>query len=152
MTQALILDGDTLDDAPYIVGTEDNRVIMGLGDKIYAKGATKDSDTRNWSIFRKGKALLDPDTEETLGHETEYVGDARTVQADDVMTLEITRSVQEARRDDRLMPSTANSDVTVCAACTGEIDQRQHHFGLWSAYRSDKISNRGYQQGQQGRS
>ncbi|BCB25121.1 hypothetical protein SKTS_00070 [Sulfurimicrobium lacus] len=108
LTQALILDGDTLDDAPYIVGTEDERNIIGPGDKIYANGAAKDSETRNWGIFRKGKALIDPDTEETLGYESEYIGESRTVQSDDVMTLEITRAVQEARRDDRLMPSTPN--------------------------------------------
>lgn len=108
MTRALILDDDTLDNAPYIVGTEDDRSIMGPGDRIYASGAAKDSDTRNWGIFRKGKALLDPDTKEILGHDTEYIGEARTVQADDVITLEITRSVQEVRRDDRLIPSTAS--------------------------------------------
>jgi hypothetical protein len=108
LTQALILDGDALDSAPYIVGAEDDRVIMGKGDRIYAKGTTRDSGAKDWSIFRKGKALLDPDTKETLGNEAEYVGEARTVQSDDVMTLEITRSVQEARRDDRLMPSASN--------------------------------------------
>jgi len=109
MTQALIFDEDALDDAPYIVGAEDNRGIMGQGDRIYAKGTANNSETRDWSIFRKGKALLDPGTEKTLGHEMEYVGDARTVQADDIMTLEITSSVQEARRDDRLKPSEHNS-------------------------------------------
>jgi len=109
MTQALILDDDALDDAPHIVGAEEDRVIMGQGDKIYAKGHTRNSEIRDWSIFRKGKALLDPGTEKTLGTEMEYIGEARTVQNDDVMTLEITRSVQEARRDDRLKPSEHNS-------------------------------------------
>lgn len=111
MTHALILDEDALDDAPYIVGAEDNRGIMGQGDRIYAKGSTRNNETKDWSIFRKGKALLDPGTEKTLGNEMEYVGEARTVQADEVMTLEITRSVQEARRDDRLMPSATNRSL-----------------------------------------
>jgi len=110
MTQALILDEDGLDDAPYIVGAEEDRGIMGQGDRIYANGAAKGGDTKDWSIFRKGKALLDPDTKETLGNEAEYVGEARTVQSDDVMTLEITRSIQEVRRDDRLMPSASNGN------------------------------------------
>jgi len=109
MTQALVLDEDALNDAPYIVGAEEDRVIMGQGDKIYAKGATKSGDTRNWSIFRKGKALLNPGTEEVLGNEAEYIGEARTLRSDDVMTLEITRSVQEARLDDRLKPSAHHS-------------------------------------------
>lgn len=113
MTQALILDEDALDDAPYVVGAEEDRVIMGQGDRIYASGAARDSKTIDWSIFRKGKALLDPDTKETLGNEAEFVGEATTIKSDDVMTLEITRSVLEVRHDDRLMPRASNRPLQV---------------------------------------
>lgn len=107
LTQALIVEEDQLDHSPYVVGTEEDRVIMGRGDKIYAAGA-RDENIRDWSIYRKGKTLFDPDTKEPLGNETEHIGDARLVQNDEVMTLEITNSVMEIRREDRLVPSSTN--------------------------------------------
>ncbi len=100
-----IVEDDALDHSPYIVGPEENRYIMGLGDKIYVAGA-KDSAVKDWSIFRPGKTLLDPDSQEELGLEAEYLGEAKTLVADEIMTVQITRSVQEIRRDDRLVPTS----------------------------------------------
>lgn len=105
LTQALIVEEDELDHSPYVVGTEDDRVIMGRGDRIFAAGE-RDENIRDWSIYRKGKALFDPDTQEPLGFETEHIGDARLAQGGDVMTLEVTNSVREIRREDRLVPSS----------------------------------------------
>jgi hypothetical protein len=107
LDHSLIVEDDELDHSPYVVGTEDDRVIMGRGDKIYAAGA-RDEKIRDWSIYRKGKALFDPDTRDPLGNEAEHIGEARLVQSDEVMTLEITKSVKEVRREDRLVPSKNN--------------------------------------------
>lgn len=112
LTKPLIIEEDGLDHTPYIVGTDESRVIMGRGDRVYAANA-KDSNIKDWSIFRKGKMLTDPDNEQPLGYEAEYVGEARTLDhhADNLMSLEITRSVHEIRRDDRLLPSISNSEI-----------------------------------------
>lgn len=112
LTKPLIVEEDDLDNAPYIVGTDESRVIMGLGDQVYAANA-KDRSVKDWSIFRKGKMLHDPDTNESMGYEAEYVGEARTLNSrpDDLMTLRITRSVQETRRDDRLVPGISNGEL-----------------------------------------
>lgn len=99
-----IIDEDALDHSPYIVAPQEERYIMGLGDTIYVSGA-KDSTVKDWSIYRPGKTLVDPDTKEVLGREAEYIGEAKTTVADEVMTASITRSVQEVRRDDRLEPA-----------------------------------------------
>lgn len=101
-----IVEEDALDHAPYVVGLEENRYIMGLGDKVYVAGAGDSQTVTDWSIFRPGKTLTDPDTKQVLGRETEYLGDAKTLVADDVMTVQITRSVQEIHRDDRLVPAS----------------------------------------------
>ncbi len=112
LTKPLIIEEGDLDNAPYIVGTDESRVIMGLGDRVYAANA-KDSKIKDWSIFRQGKMLRDPDTKEPMGYEAEYVGEARSLNgsADDLMELEITRSVQEIRRDDRLVSSINNGEL-----------------------------------------
>lgn len=101
-----IVDEDGLDHAPYVVGLEEDRYIMGLGDKIYVAGATDGKNVSDWSIFRPGKTLIDPDTKKELGREAEYLGDAKTLVSDDIMTVQITRSVREIHRDDRLVPAT----------------------------------------------
>ncbi|PWB51076.1 MAG: peptidoglycan-binding LysM-like protein [Nitrosomonadales bacterium] len=112
LTKPLIIEEGDLDNAPYIVGTDESRVIMGRGDQVYAANA-KDRSIKDWSIFRQGKLLRDPDTQQSMGYEAEYVGEARTLdsRADDLLTLEITRSVQEIRRDDRLVASVNNDGL-----------------------------------------
>lgn len=112
LTKPLIIEEGDLDNAPYIVGTDESRVIMGRGDRVYAANA-KDRNVKDWSIFRLGKQLHDPDTKDSMGYEAEYVGEARTLdgRSDDLMTLEITRSDHEIRRDDRLLPSIADGDI-----------------------------------------
>jgi len=112
LTKPLIIEEGDLDNAPYIVGTDESRVIMGRGDRVYAANA-KDSKIKDWSIFRQGKKLHDPDTKQPMGYEAEYVGEARSqnVSEDDLMELVITRSVQEIRRNDRLVSSIGSSEL-----------------------------------------
>lgn len=112
LTKPLIIEEGDLDNVPYIVGTDEDRVIMGLGDRVYAANA-KDRDIKDWSIFRQGKLLHDPDSKQPMGYEGEYVGEARALSnsKNNLMELEVTRSVQEIRRDDRLVPSINNGEL-----------------------------------------
>lgn len=91
----------------YIVGSDDSRLVMGLGDKVYADNVKPDSDNRLWNIYRPGKMLQDPETLEILGNEAEYVGDAKTVAFSHPLTVEITRSVMEVRRNDNIVPANS---------------------------------------------
>ena len=40
-----------------------------------------------WQIYRPGRALIDPDTRETLGFEAIYLGDARLTRRGDPSTV-----------------------------------------------------------------
>jgi hypothetical protein len=112
LTKPLIIEEGDLDNVPYIVGTDESRSVMGRGDRVYAANA-KDSKIKDWSIFRQGKLLHDPDTKEPIGYEAEYVGEARSLNGNtnDLMELEITQSVKEIRRDDRLVSTINNGDL-----------------------------------------
>lgn len=105
LSQPLVVEENALDGSPFVVGPDDERVIMGMGDKAYVTGAG-DSKNLQWKIFRPGKALIDPDTGEKLGHEAEYVGDAKTIRDGDPQTIEITKSAKEVVAKDRLVPAT----------------------------------------------
>lgn len=59
LTQPLVIDKDSLESAPIVLGTSDNRVLLSKGDQIYAKNMPTDQGS-SWQIFRPGKALIDP--------------------------------------------------------------------------------------------
>ena len=74
LNEAIIFQGNELDAAPRIVGTQEGRVILGRGDTAYVRGDL--ASARDYRIFREAKALRDPSTKEVLGYEGAYVGAA----------------------------------------------------------------------------
>lgn len=106
LSKPLVVGQDELDSAARIVATEENRVAVGAGNIAYAQGIAKDKG-EIWEIFRRGDALVDPDTRETLGYEAIYLGEARVRDyGGDVATIEIIKSTQEIYQDDRLLPAS----------------------------------------------
>jgi len=59
LSQPLVIDKGSLESAPIVLGTSDNRVLLSKGDQIYAKDMPTDQGS-SWQIFRPGKALIDP--------------------------------------------------------------------------------------------
>jgi hypothetical protein len=92
---------DALDGAPFILGTNSERVVLGTGDETYATGG-KPGVTR-WNVLRPGKELRDPATGEVLGYEVEYLGDARTLVEGAPQKIRITQSAQEILPKDKLV-------------------------------------------------
>jgi hypothetical protein len=60
----------------------------------------------NWQLFRRGDPLIDPDTNETLGYEAVYLGEARVVKFAEESTIQITKSAQEIYTGDRLLATS----------------------------------------------
>jgi hypothetical protein len=103
LSRPLVIEPDGLDNAPTIIATEDNRVIIEAGNQAYVRGMG-DSKEENWFIYRRGKALIDPDTNVTLGYEAIYLGTARITRAGDPATVRLTTVTQEVGRGDKLLP------------------------------------------------
>ena len=108
LTQPLIIEAGSLDGAPTILATEDSRVVVGPGDVAYADRVGS-GDGVNWQVYRPGDTIRDPDTNEVLGIEALYLGDARVRRFGNPTTLEITKARQEIARGDRLSPSRETS-------------------------------------------
>jgi hypothetical protein len=104
LSKPLIVGEDDLTSAPRIVATEEDRVVLGAGNVAYAEGITEQAGGV-WQIFRRGDALVDPETGETLGYAAIYLGEARVRKYGPVSTLDITRSTQEIYQGDRLLPA-----------------------------------------------
>jgi hypothetical protein len=102
LSQPLVIEEGTLKDAPTLLGAREGRVILGEGDIAFVKGLTADKGDK-WQLYRPGKTFVDPDTQEVLGIEAIYLGNAEATNFGDVSTIAITRSVQEIYKGDRLV-------------------------------------------------
>lgn len=124
LSQPLLLGKDGFVDAPTLVSTYEQRVILGKGDIAYVKGLPEDKGPQ-WQVYRPGKTLVDPDSKEVLGQEAIYLGDVNVEKRADVSTVRITRSVQEIRQGDRLyQASDASLGNYVPHAPAGQIAAR----------------------------
>jgi len=104
LSQPLIVEEDALDDGPKLIGGREGRVLFSTGDTAFAKGLSKDQG-KNWQIYRAGKKLIDPDSDEVLGIEAIYLGEAEAKKFANVSTMLITNTVQEVRQGDHLVAS-----------------------------------------------
>ena len=85
-----VVSEETLDTAPYILSSVDERLAFGAGDHVYVRGFDENPQEQ-YTVFRKGEALYDPESEELLGFEAIVVGDGEIIRVDDPATLNLTQ-------------------------------------------------------------
>ena len=103
LTRPQVLDEDTLSKAPYIVAGSEERLISGAGDSVYARGLTPDQG-KHFSVFLQGRVYEDPETQEILGYEAIYKGNALVSAAGDPATVALRETNREVLVGDRLLP------------------------------------------------
>jgi len=101
LTRPLVVDEQELIAAPTLVAGPESRVVLSAGDTAFAKGVVS-GDRADWSVFRPGRNLTDPDTKELLGREAVYLGDAQISDFGEVSTVLLTKAVKEIAPGDRL--------------------------------------------------
>ena len=97
--------------APRFVATQEDRVFIGIGDTGFVSGIT-DTNILNWHIYRPGKPLKDPDTQEIIGYEAFFLGSAKLVQPGEPAVLRITEAKEEIGRGDRLVPAPPSNLIS----------------------------------------
>ena len=105
LTRPRVVSESDLDNAAYIVGSQDNHLAFGSGFRVYVRNLGEPS-TAKFSVFRKGGVYRDPDTNAVLGYEAEHVADALVEKFGDPATVQVVRSSKEVIKGDRLLAQT----------------------------------------------
>ena len=110
LTRPYVLEQGELDTAPYVVHFLDDHIVGGAGISLYARSIEQQQPSR-YAVVRPGKPYQDPDTQEILGYEAIYVGDADLQTTGDPAKLLITSSEIEALIGDRLIQATQDEPL-----------------------------------------
>jgi len=105
LTSPKVVNKDELANAPYIVDFSGEHIIAAEGDKIYVRSILK-PEFLAYTTYRPGETYTDPENNEILGYEAEYIADDVILELGDPATLRIINTEKEVRRGDRLMPTS----------------------------------------------
>nr|WP_186329768.1 LysM domain-containing protein [Variovorax boronicumulans] len=159
LTESLVVEENTLQNAPRIVSTREQRVMLAKGDRAYARGsvefplASVPGTQPAFRVVRNAVPLKDPVSGEVLGYEAYYLGKALLLQGEGTReitdqdgkttvevvpaSMDILVSKEDIRVGDRLLPEPPPALTRyVPHAPSGPIDGR-----VVSIYGSSGIAN-----------
>ncbi|MGB1310642.1 MAG: LysM peptidoglycan-binding domain-containing protein [Leucothrix sp.] len=97
-----VLDEDTIKNAPYIVDGQDFNLLLEPGRNIYVKNY-KGQTLERYAVFSVGKAMVDPDSGDVLGHEVNYGSQTQIEKTGTVATARLLNMKREVKVGDRLL-------------------------------------------------
>ncbi|MCK4706233.1 MAG: LysM peptidoglycan-binding domain-containing protein, partial [Gammaproteobacteria bacterium] len=103
LTKPRVVTKKQLEDAPRIIGSQDNHLILGEGTRVYIRGEI-DKERVRFSVFHPGEVLRDPESNEILGYEAKYAGNVHITNYGDPASGDLTYSEREILIGDRLLP------------------------------------------------
>jgi hypothetical protein len=108
----LVLDHDSLKNAPFIVAFMTEHMLGGQGDEVYVKDlcpphALPPGDTLSYGIYRRSGVYRDVNKNKGkfLGYKAVLVGYGELVKGGDPATLLLTDIIQGVKLKDRVMPN-----------------------------------------------
>ncbi|MEX0607238.1 MAG: LysM domain-containing protein, partial [Halofilum sp. (in: g-proteobacteria)] len=96
---------EEIEEAPYILGNYEGRLISASGNEVFAKGFPDGrADAAQYDVVRAGESLRDPETDEVLAYELIHAGKAHVRDAGPPARLQLAETRREILSGDRLMP------------------------------------------------
>lgn len=99
LSRPLVFEDEELDNSPKLVGTYEHRTLLSVNDIAYVQNLPSDKGSQ-WQIYRPNTRFVDPDTDEELGQEVLYLGDATVEKFGNPSTLRITNAILEISKGD----------------------------------------------------
>jgi hypothetical protein len=114
LTYEQALSDKEIKDLPYVLGANELVKNAGLGHILYIEGQLEQG--ASYGIYRKGKAYIDPETENLLGYETVLVGTAKAFRSGNAdgserASVAVIDVKQEIRQGDRLLPAAQGQSL-----------------------------------------
>jgi nucleoid-associated protein YgaU len=131
LTRPLVVDQGTLETSARIVAVPESHVYVGRDDNAYARGIPPEGAAlgSDWQAYRPVTPVRDPVTNQVLGYEAEYEGNARLARGPEgpsgVSTLRVTQAQQEMGVGTLLMPQPAREAIRYTPrAPDGQVEGR----------------------------
>lgn len=105
LTSPRVVGKNELDNAPYVIDFAGEHLIAGTGDKIYVRSIDA-AASQSFTVYRAGDTYTNPETNEILGYEANYVADASLLQSGDPATLVVSKVNNEIHIGDRIMENS----------------------------------------------
>jgi hypothetical protein len=103
LSRSRIVNLGDLEQAPHVVAGHDKRLIVGAGDRLYARGSFPEN-LSTYGVYRRGDVYRDPETGEVLGVQALDIGSAKLRATEgEIATLAVTRTTEEIRIGDRFL-------------------------------------------------
>ena len=110
LSRPVVTEAREINDAPYVVGFPDNRLLAGAGGTIFVRSILV-AESDRYEVLRPGPELRDPDTNRLLGFEATYIGSARIERLGDPATLTMTRTQRQVAIGDRVRPARDDQPI-----------------------------------------
>lgn len=111
LNKPMLITTEELNAAPRIVAAQEERQILSPGTHIYVKNLPANPH-QFWAIYREGEPVKDPETNQVLGLEAHYLGEAKLLRSGETATLNITQAKEEIAVKDKLAEMTDDLSQT----------------------------------------
>ena len=132
LTRPRVVSKEELEGAPYILASDDNHLIMGQDNTIYIRGEL-DKERVRFTVFRPGKELVDPETNEIFGFEAIHAGEAHIKRYGDPAIGQLTSTEREVLIGDRLLPVDKSKVNNLYYPRTPDHDVKGQIISLFNA-------------------
>lgn len=113
LTKTRVVAPGELEAAPYVVAGHEKSVITGAGADFYVRGQVP-AEQSFWGVYRNGGSYVDPETGELLGIRAQDIGSGKLKATEgEILTLAATRTTEEIRIGDRILPPEDRKIETV---------------------------------------
>jgi len=129
----LVVDKDTLSQAPYIIASRDNKLLIESNSSVYIKGLANSSRGDVYGVYQTGEELRDPETNELFGTEIKYHGKVSIMRPDSITTAFTEQTKREIKPADRLIKISEHRTALTAPMKAPTIKVRGVVMGLYDA-------------------
>jgi LysM domain len=153
LAEPVLVDEATHNNAPRLIGADNERVLFAKGDRVYARTtkagdlATEKTSPVRYRIYRTAVPLRDPNTGQIMAYEAQFVGSADLARGESVReitgkdgkpakeivpaTFDIVANKEEMRAGDRLLPEPKRDFPTYTPRAPGRTIEGVRVMGMY---------------------